>query len=28
VRFGERLSPVGTDRRLPLLSLELEPSQS
>lgn len=26
VRFGERLSPVGTDRRLPLLSLELEGS--
>lgn len=28
VRFGERLSPVGTDRRLPLLSLELEAIRS
>lgn len=27
VRFGERLSPVGIDRRLPLLSLDREGSQ-
>lgn len=27
VRFGERSSPVGTDRRLPLLRLDLELSQ-
>lgn len=27
-RFGERSSPVGIDRRLPLLGLDLDPAQS